>query len=131
MEIKFKAWDEARNEMLDHGQFRFKYTYDGGISLHRKNELGIEIPIKNGRKNLRAFTGIVDKMGNEIYNGDILKVDNNDTIDMWMRGETGEVKFIPSRFTLCLKNGDKKMLTSDFEDCVTIIGNIYQNPDVI
>lgn len=104
----------------------FHKASDGTCSIHTDFETFTVDP-----KSVGEYTGIKDKNGSEIFEGDILQVDNNKSIDKWMRGETGEVKFIPARFTLCLKNGDKKMLTEDFEDCVEVIGNIYDNPDMI
>ena len=80
------------------------------------------------RKESEQYAGIKDKTGKKIYSNDVIKVDDHESIDKWMRGEIGLVKFIPSRFTLCLSSGDKKMLTNDFEDCVTVIGNICENP---
>ena len=140
-EIKFRAWLTELEQLIPAEQvlgfvsepIDEKMTHDRILQYSN-------LPLKGGycveRENseyyvLMQYTGIKDKTGKEIYEGDILKVDNNETIDMWMRGEVGEVKFIPSRFTLCLKNDDKKMLTEDFEDCVTVIGNVFENHELL
>lgn len=121
MEVILRAWHPENKQFAP---TMYWYLDPIGIPRWQKNDEVADVIVS-------MFTGIKDKNNIDIYSGDVIKVDNDDSINMWMRGETGEVKFIPSRFTLCLKNEDKKMLTADFENCVEIIGNIYENPELI
>ena len=60
------------------------------------------------RKSVGEFTGLNDKNGKEIFEGDVLNFGNNNHV---------EVKFENGAFT-------------DFKYC-EIIGNIFENPDLV
>jgi uncharacterized phage protein (TIGR01671 family) len=69
---------------------------------------------------LMQFTGLHDKNGKEIYEGDILKTPYNNA----------EVKFKDGQFGI-LKNNSR--YGRDFTSCMSnfeIIGNIYENPEL-
>lgn len=73
---------------------------------------------------IMQYTGIKDKKGKEIYEGDIV------FCEQW-NPKTYKVCFIEGCFSLCfLENGDYSAdihYTEDFE----IIGNIYENKELI
>jgi len=80
------------------------------------------------------FTGLKDKNGKEIYKGDILRI-----INEYDKVNITEVKFIDGGFTVEDDFGEYDMTTigwainiwdnenSNYE----IIGNIYENPDLL
>jgi hypothetical protein len=62
------------------------------------------------------FTGLLDKEGNEIYEGDLLELGN---------GETISVSFMSGKFLGIRQNGTTS-LTSYYWNNAKIIGNIYE-----
>jgi hypothetical protein len=102
-EIKFRAWnDEDKTMSYGHEPIYWlsQGLYDFDKSLH-----------------LMEFTGLKDKIGLEIYEGDIVKENN----------VIGKIEYVRSRF-LVLNNNETASYPN--ESC-EIIGNIYENPDLI
>ncbi len=123
-DIKFRAWHDQQNEW-------WYFTLDELVDAGNKNEIQ-----KHGAflKHRTLFTGLLDKNEKEIYEGDILQ----DLISgvKWtvvfgfnkkyaFTGWYVENKEIGRTPTL---NGD---YGGDKNPHVEIIGNIYQNPELL
>jgi len=125
-ETKFRVWDKAKKEMF--------YSYDNYLKvegklwslwrLDEKNKLRLLTNSVNGE--LMQFTGLKDKNGKEIYEGDIV---------ICIHG-TYEIVFTNGSF--CLSNS--KSPTIGFLESpignysgenFKVIGNIYENPELL
>lgn len=118
-EIKFRVWDR------DAKQFISNWVIDQNGFLSGNSDL---TPYE-----IIQYTGLKDKNGTEIYEGDIVKSSEQ-------YGELGMVTFnthnfahIPG-FHICDKEGKSLnyyygVATSNEED--EIVGNIYENPELL
>jgi uncharacterized phage protein (TIGR01671 family) len=120
-EIKFRAWDKSE---------LFLMPWDDMY-----NDSSLFMPVINNEDDnfiLEQFTGLTDKNGKEIYEGDILLwSDRNGKIKKWV------VDFVCGGF--CAKVNGKggswqlSILTAmsfDTDPC-EIIGNIHENPELL
>ena len=132
-EIKFRAWDKEYKEM-------FSVEL---IGWNKHGILEIESPhncyiFSEKQLVLMQFTGLLDKNGKEIYEGDIVEVDRR-IVSGFERGWV-KVRF-EILFEYCKWNGKviKKPCGNDVQqldlflthNSCEIIGNIYENPELL
>lgn len=101
--IKFRAWDKELKEFVSQ-------SFNMVIRINEN--------LENERFEFMQFTGLLDKNGKEIYENDICRVDVDD-------GYIGTVYFEDGAFQF-----DSTVL-SDSVDDIEIIGNIYENPNLL
>ena len=118
-EIKFRAWCKSEDRMLDGYQITphisLKYDEDWSIENLMDNTT-----ILNDDLILMQFTGLKDKNGKEIYEGDIV----NDCCSKELR----TVLYQAPQFSL---DRPRKIGHSNLHENCEVIGNIYQNPELL
>lgn len=129
-EIKFRAWDEKLKMMttpfIDFLIFEESENFKKGQVLHQHFEDEEFIPIE-----IMQFTGLKDKNGNEIYEEDIIEFKH----PFKGRYHKGIVEMIDWRWTL--RNFYQSHLDIPNEpfcegtEYIEVIGNIYQNPELL
>lgn len=109
-EIKFRAWNKKLNKFANDWTWN---DVDGVLTPYHEDCV------------LMQFTGLHDKNGKEIYEGDIV----HDVSDSDL---TFEVKWDEERAGYYMPNDfDEEYTFSISHPTLEIIGNIYENPDFL
>ena len=119
--IAFRAWDKHENKFIDGWYLDYRgEVYNNGRDLEDNiPQLDLE---------LLQFTGLKDKNGKEIYEGDILRDLHGQVYEvawwsdgMWMPKHNGS--FLGYSLGALLEDGS----LGPFE----VIGNVWENPELI
>jgi len=144
-EIKFRAWDKQENKMWtyedDTNQVGFcidsVHNTISVIDLENDNRLEIAVEIMQ-------YTGLKDKNGKEIYEGDIVRFTNE--IDEIFNEEVGTIIFEQSECNFCIQrtvinpenypvpktiNTIYLIDNAQYNAVYEVIGNVYENPNLI
>jgi len=140
-EIKFRAWNKNKEQMLEVAEITWKSGKAEPIAFFSpEDNVESVIPMEKYEYELMQYTGLKDKNDQKIYEGDILEYWN----ESWSeQNHIGIVKFNRGCFHLELKTesdffGEDETIhiTPDStyehaEQTVKIIGNKFENPDLL
>ena len=123
-EIKFRAWDKEKKELFSLGN---------PLLPKYRNSLK-----EYGEYELMQYTGLKDKNGKDIYDGDLLKYVNSKGVSF--ANSLHQVIYQESRGRFALKVLDDKIneprslvqRSASWDNSrFQIIGNIYENPELL
>ena len=120
-EIKFRAWNNDKNEWLDKEDCKYLT-----IHLDGSYEINLGWVTIFPHLTIEQYTGLKDKNGKEIYEGDIMRYDAIDYKVLWADYYAG---FETKRLNSPWNNAG---LTLHFLASVgRVIGNIHENPELL
>lgn len=156
-DIKFRAWDKTQNKMIfnflqegakSFGQYRIALSFNGQIfaftdwevANYEEDEMHNTSQYIN-RFELMQYTGLKDKNGKDIYEGDIVKMhyffENFDNYTLGAYEDEEEIIGIVkidelSTYTDCPDNRyDWINYLQEPSEELEVIGNIYENPELL
>jgi len=135
-EIKFRAWDKLTNRMSDNFTLFDIYAGRDESTIPDKDNMTFYF----GDNELydiiiMQYTGLKDKNGKEIYEGDILKntKNHNQLVEVYWEGcVVDDVKWIQwGGWGFRKVKSDKNFLYAIYDGEIEVIGNIYENPELL
>lgn len=124
MKLKFRAWDKHDKKM---------YKIDVlNLCEDEVEMLEKRVDEVRGFKavDIMQSTGMLDKDGSEVFEGDIIK-------PVGFASWIGSVEYSPEIATFILKDHNNDFLRdgpvflSQFGDGLKVLGNIYENPEIL
>ena len=117
---KFRAWDKETK------------TMNGMAEIYRNRNQEIELRPRDEKIILMQSTGLFDKNGKEIFEGDVVRMRNPRD-----RRQIGKFQVVRVAISPMLGLLDKKLTTEIFNlyehmrNYYEIAGNIYENPELL
>lgn len=123
-DIKFRAWRETEKHM---------YNWNNLLNQNLKNIFTIT---KSCGYNLMQYTGLHDKNGKEIYEGDIIHIHNKffeefNYLLQWNEEYLRYYLYSTDKKKLNRMEGILEAHLSSMINDIEVIGNIYDNPDLL
>lgn len=120
--IKLRFWSKEENKFSDS---QLLVLTRGGRVISSFN--GVDF---SDDYEISQFTGLLDKNGKEIYEGDVVRYDECSCGDCDRRNQIGQIVFDEGGFDIHNLNGEyeQDLCACTMNECIEVIGNVFENP---
>lgn len=133
-EIKFRAWiiqeqrmaDEVYDLEFQHNRIKVDHEDLDGTYTYLSN-----IRNKKPRFILMQYVGLKDKLGNDVYEGDIIEFDKYEWYRSPVKSREDIDKLPIYREEISMNHEGVSRSKNDLEQYCEVIGNIYENPELL
>jgi uncharacterized phage protein (TIGR01671 family) len=127
--IKFRAWDKEKKEMHLVGAITFNAS---GKFNPKDLVIDDEEWLQIEKYELMQFTGLLDKNGKEIYEGDIVELTmSNPPNHTFIQTITWDDIYLQWTLLIPGTDGGNYPIALVMDNLVEVIGNIFENPELI
>jgi len=125
-EIKFRVWDHNLKEYIEDSNADPMISWDGKVYCYERQKEGGDALVSGIRNiTVQQYTGMVDKDGKEIYEGDIIF----GRVYYGNENGIGIVVYFTGSFIVDWRNQIDDPL-DEIPD-IKVIGNIFENPELL
>ena len=119
---RFRAWHRELGRMMS---IEIMYFFDNELEELELNDpvMNDYIPVSPNEIELMQSTGLKDKNGKEIFEGDVVSIDTDEF----------DLLFVKYESCIYWLMDDEECVEhlSDYYKYVSIVGNIYENPELL
>ena len=130
-EIKFRVWSPLNKKMYKLGKIEFEY---GLTTLFPECWQAYTNSALEPEAILLQYTGLTDKNGKEIYEGDLLRCFGQIPCKKERNDHIGKISYFIHGFQIFLWDGKDWCAPKRISYCadqLEVIGNIYENPELL
>lgn len=130
-EIKFRVWSEDQKTY----DYKFPYNSIGDFYVNTRGKVfsdfgnSVAPEVRQEAFVVEQYTGLEDKNGIEIYEGDIVRIMGYGTYEVFWR--SWDTSFSLKAIDTDIEEHKVLMLCEDWESDYTIIGNIHENTELL